>query len=139
MKGFTRQSAAGKWARFALKCGLLLTDAKLWASVTEQLRDRADDLGDEVKRQYEDKADRLHEAHKALQGRRHWVAPTMNFLGGIGLGMGLGILFAPVSGEETRTALREKVVDIKNKVSDVAAGATGFRSSSMRSSATGTD
>jgi hypothetical protein len=136
MGRFTRQSAAAKWARLALKCGLLLTDSKTWETVADQVRDRADDVGDEVKRRYEDQAERLHEAGRALRGRNHWVAPTMNFLGGIGLGIGLGVLFAPTSGEETRTALREKVVNIKNKVGDMAAG---LDRGSIRSSATGTD
>lgn len=139
MSSFKRQGTAKKWARFALKVGLLLTDAKMWASVSEKLRDRADDMGDEVKRRYEDTTDRLSEAHDALHGRSRWVAPAMNFIGGVGIGVGLGILLAPVSGEETRSAIRDKVVDIKNKVGDLAADATGLRAREVRSSATGTD
>jgi gas vesicle protein len=139
MRGFSRQNAVTKWARFALKCGLLLTDAKMWTSISEELQDRADEVGNEVRRRYEDQADRLHEARKSLQGRSNWVSPTINFLGGIGLGLGLGVLFAPVSGEEARTALREKVGDIKNdiksKVSDIA---TRSRSNTVNSPATGT-
>jgi gas vesicle protein len=135
MRAFKPQNTVTKWARLALKCGLLLTDTKLWASVSERLRERADDMGDDLREQYEEKAERLHEAREALQGRQHWVAPTINFLGGLGLGIGLGLLFAPVSGEEARTALRDKVVDMTNKV----ASGTGFRSSTIDASSTGTN
>ncbi len=34
------------------------------------------------------------------------------FLFGLGLGVGLGILFAPMSGEETRNTLSEKATDL---------------------------
>jgi gas vesicle protein len=123
MGTFTRKNAATKWARLALKFGLALTDAKLWADVRDRLQDSAEDARDEIRRRYDEGADRLQEANRALHGRNHWVAPTLNFLGGVGLGVGLGILFAPVSGEEARTALRDKVVDIKERVRGVAADA----------------
>jgi hypothetical protein len=137
MRVFKRSGTARRWARLAMKCGLLLTDAKMWSSIGEQLRDRADQAGDEVKRRYDDEADRLQEAGRALRGRSHWAARTMNFLGGIGIGMGLGMLFAPVSGQEARTAIRDKVVDIKKKVGGMAADGTIPHSSTI-SPATGT-
>ncbi len=133
MRGL-RENNAKKWARFALKAGLLLTDAKLWESVGEKLRDRASDVSDEARERYEDTSDRLSDARDALRGRSDWVTPTVNFLGGIGIGVALGMLFAPVSGEEARSALRHKVVDIKDRVSDMAAGASAYRPSP-----TGTD
>lgn len=34
------------------------------------------------------------------------------FLVGLGLGIGLGVLFAPMSGEETRNTLQEKATDL---------------------------
>jgi len=131
MRGF-RDNSAKNWARFALKAGLLLTDSKLWASIGEQLRERASDASDAARDRYEDAADRISDARDALQGRNAWVTPTVNFLGGVGIGVALGMLFAPVSGEEARSALRDKVVDIKDKVSDMT-GSSGLRS------ATGTD
>jgi gas vesicle protein len=119
-----------------MKFGLLLTDAKIWESINGQLRDRADDMREAMREKYEDTTDRLYGARNALQGRNDWVTPTASFLGGIGIGVGLGILFAPVSGEEARAALRDKAVDVKNKVSEFAAGSSRY---GTPSTATGTD
>jgi len=133
-----RRTTAKGWARLAMKCGLLLTDPKLWTSVEEQLSEHADDLstlmkrrykdaagrvddvGDVVRRTYEDAADRLQGVGDALRGRTHWISPTATFLGGLGVGIGLGLLFAPGPGVETRAALRTKAEDMTNKMSDAA-------------------
>lgn len=40
-------------------------------------------------------------------------------LAGIGIGVGLGILFAPKSGEETRKELKEKMDDLIQKLKDI--------------------
>lgn len=154
-----RRSTAKGWARLAMKCGLLLTDPKVWAKVDEQLSDRADDLGtlmkrrykdaagrvddvgDAVRKTYENAADRLQGASDALRGQGHWVAPTAALLGGIGIGVGLGLLFAPMPGDEARAALRDRAVDVTGRLGDVAA--SRFRSQSARSpsssSSTGTE
>ncbi|HUA14462.1 MAG TPA: YtxH domain-containing protein [Verrucomicrobiae bacterium] len=139
MRTFGRRNTAKQWARLALRCGLLLTDGKLWSSINDELKERADNMSDVVQEKYEDAASRVQEASYALQGRTHWVAPTLSFVGGIGIGVGLGLLFAPVSGEETRAALRNRAADVKNKAGDIAAGASRFGSSSMSSRATGTE
>ena len=124
-----RQSTLKNWARVALKCGLLLTDGKLWASINDQVGEHFDDAQDVVKKRYEDTSQRLQDARDALRGRNHWVAPAASFVGGVGLGLGLGILLAPARGEETRSMIRDKATDIKNRVSDMTAGGTSFRSS----------
>ncbi len=136
MRALGRESKAKQWLRFAMKFGLLLTDAKMWDAVNEQLKERSDDVRGAMKEKYEDTTDRLREARNALQGRSDWVASTASFLGGVGIGVGLGILFAPVSGEEARAALRDKATDVKNKVSDFTSGATRYSSTTA---ATGTN
>jgi len=136
MRALGRESKAKQWLRFAMKCGLLVTDPKMWDAVNEQLKERSDDVKDVVKQKYEDTTDRLRESRNALQGRSDWLASSASFLGGVGLGVGLGILFAPVSGEEARAALRDKAADVKQKVSDFTAGAARYGSSAA---ATGTN
>jgi hypothetical protein len=139
----------------AMKCGLLLTDPKLWANVEEQLSEHADDLGtlmkrrykdaagrvddvgDAVRKTYEDAADRLKSVGDALRGRSHWAASTAAFIGGIGVGVGLGLLFAPVPGDEARAALRERAVDVSGRLGAVAN--SRFRSQSAHSPSTGTE
>ncbi len=127
---FGRRNTAKQWARFAMKFGLVLSDPKLWSSLKDQLRDRTDDVSDVMKDnyeamrdKYEDASDRFSNASSALRGESNWVAPTLSFIGGIGVGVGLGILFAPCSGEEMRDVIRDKAVDVtndvKNKVSNM--------------------
>lgn len=119
MQRFGKGSTAKQWARFAMKFGLVLSDPKLWASLNDQLRDRADDVSEVVREKYETASDRLSDMSSALRGDSQWVAPTLSFIGGIGVGIGLGILFAPMSGEEARSAIRDRAVDVKNKVSEM--------------------
>lgn len=42
-----------------------------------------------------------------------------SFLAGIGIGFGLGILFAPMSGKETRNNLTERAGDFADQARDV--------------------
>jgi gas vesicle protein len=139
MRGYNRGNALQRWARFALKCGLLITDAKLWSSISDQLRDRADDMSDTARRTYDEATDRISDAQDALRGRNHWVTPTLNFLGGVGIGVGVGLLLAPASGEETRSAIRDKVVDLKSRMGDVAETAAYRARNKMSSAMSGTD
>lgn len=118
MRSLGRRITAKQWTRFALKWGLLLTDTQLWEALNEQLREGANEVSNVVKRRYEKAADRLQDRRPSTSAG--WLSPTATFLGGVGLGIGLGVMFAPVSGDEARAVIRDKVVDIKNKVSGVA-------------------
>ncbi len=42
------------------------------------------------------------------------------FLAGLGIGVGLGILFAPMSGEETRNNLASRANDLADQARDLA-------------------
>ena len=143
MRGFGTRNKAKDWARFALKCGLLLTDAKLWSSINHQLHEHAEDMSDEAHHQYEGAVSRVKDAHRALRGDGHWIGPVMSFVGGAAIGVGVGMLMAPASGEETREAIRNKTIDIKNdlksRVSEMGGSASSFRSPTASSPATGTE
>jgi hypothetical protein len=50
-----------------------------------------------------------------------WVLPAMIGLGvGIAAGIGVGMLYAPVTGEETRLKLRERADRVKAKAGEIA-------------------
>ena len=42
-----------------------------------------------------------------------------SFLAGLGIGIGLGILFAPMSGEETRSNLSQRAGDLADSARDL--------------------
>lgn len=42
-----------------------------------------------------------------------------SFLAGLGIGIGLGILFAPMSGEDTRTNLSQRASDLADSARDL--------------------
>ena len=80
-----------------------LTDGM--GDLTDRARDRAQDL-------YETASDRVSRASDVLRGEDHggW-STTAAFLIGAGVGVGLGMLLAPASGEEIRSNISEKVRD----------------------------
>ena len=41
------------------------------------------------------------------------------FIGGLAIGAGLGLLFAPDTGENTRKLLAKKITDLRNKVKEI--------------------
>jgi hypothetical protein len=120
MSTFGRRSTAKQWARLAMKTGLLLTDMKLWSALSDQLRDRAGDMRDIFTDRYEDTKDRIHDAGSALRGENHWISPVASFVGGVGVGIAVGMLFAPVSGEEARAVIRERARDVGSRVNEMA-------------------
>ena len=108
------------WVRFALKLGLLATDAAVWSSVNRMLSDREQGPAP-VRANVSVEPDRR-------RGRSHfWTLVT-----GAALGVGVGMLLAPVSGEEARSTLREKAGDVRDKWNDMTAWAGGFASSQRR-------
>lgn len=68
-----------------------------------------------------------------------------SFLVGLGLGVGLGMLFAPMSGEETRRNISDRANDLADQARDVSgqvkdrvrAGVSAIRNTAER--ATGTE
>jgi len=90
-----------------MKAGLLLTDAKLWSAVQNQMRDRADDISDVINEKYQDASERFSHASDALRGRSQWPS-WGTFLLGVGIGTGIGYLVAPSSFERVRNAFNEK-------------------------------
>ncbi len=99
------------WFRFAMKMGLLATDVAVWKAISDMLHERSDRMQPSVRR--------THDLAQSLGAPRH-KSHTATLLTVIGIGVGVGMLLAPVSGERARGAIRDKATDIKNKVTDVA-------------------
>ena len=128
---------ATNWARTAMKWGLLLTDVALWEAVTRDVKHAATSVTGRVQRRYDGRSEREPEQRVVVHTGPDWFGRTTSLLAGIGIGVGVGMLFAPSSGEETREAIRDRAMEIKDRVSDAASRTVRFGSSSDNA-ATGT-
>jgi hypothetical protein len=78
---------------------------------------RIDDFRDAVQHKYEDAADRVAKASRAIRGEDNPVlGNAVRLAAGIGVGIGLGLLFAPASGQDTRRALVGSVQQFGNRI-----------------------
>ena len=109
-----------------LGAGLYLLDP-----VRDRIADRVDDWTEKAQDSYDDAAERVTRAGRAIRGEdSHVLGTAAAFLIGIGVGVGVGLLFAPASGEETRSNIAGKVQDLGERVrsrvsSQAPQGATG--------------
>lgn len=125
MTALRRRPSKKNWIRFALKLGLLATDAAVWTSIGRMLSDR-DDATD-IRRE------RLA---SNLSPNRGWSHTSTLFVG-VAIGVGVGMLFAPVSGEQARNTIRDTAMDMRDKVSSVSGwGTRGPSPGSRRSTGT---
>lgn len=137
MRAFGKRYTAKDWARFAMTFGLLVTDAKLWSAMDEQLHQQANEVSDGIRRNDGRITEHLSSVKSGPHQSGDWLARVTSLLAGVGIGIGVGMLMAPSSGEEARAALRSKVSDVKNSVGDMAARATRSRpASEVRSTGT---
>jgi hypothetical protein len=98
---------------------LMGTGLYLLDPLRNRLADRLDDLTDRAQDTYETASDRLGRATRVIKGEDHRVMSTTTaVLLGMGIGVGIGLLFAPATGEETRSNLADKVHDFGDKVRD---------------------
>jgi ElaB/YqjD/DUF883 family membrane-anchored ribosome-binding protein len=88
---------------------------------TRKIRNRAadnlDDLRDMAQEKYATTSDRVSRASQALLGEdSHVVGNVVSLAAGIGIGVGIGLIFAPASGEDTRSAIADRVQVVGDKV-----------------------
>lgn len=124
MNALRRRPSRKNWIRFAMKVGLLATDAAVWSSIARMLseRDEATDI-------------RRERLASTLSPNLSPHASTL-FIG-VAIGVGVGMLFAPVSGEQARNTIRDTAADMKNKVGNMSGWGSGGPSTASRRS-TGT-
>jgi len=92
----------------------------------DDMRHRAGKWRDRAADAYDTAHDRASRAADVLRGEDHpIVGKAAALLIGVGLGVGVGLLLAPASGEETRSNLKEKVVDRFSRERDRATGTHG--------------
>lgn len=115
-----KRKHATNWLRFVMKLGLLATDAAVWTSVNRMLNDR------------QEGSLRLRENISDDLGRRQGRSHFWSIMTGAAIGVGVGMLLAPMSGEEARNTIRDKASDVRDKWNDMAAWAGGFGSSQRR-------
>lgn len=131
MSALSRRPRTKNWIRFALKLGLLATDATVLAAIGRMLTER------------NDASDALHPRERLssdLRAKNEW-SHASTLLVGVAVGVGVGMLFAPVSGEQARSTIRDTAIDVKDRVSNMAAwaGRIGPISASRRSTGTYAD
>lgn len=88
---------------------------------TRKIRNRAadniDDLRDMAQEKYATASDRVSRASQALLGEdSHILGNVLSLAAGVGIGVGIGLIFAPASGEETRSAIADRVQVVGDKV-----------------------
>lgn len=109
-----------------LGAGLYLLDP-----VRDRFADRIDDWTDKAHDGYDEASQRVTRAGRALRGSDANVMGTVGaMLIGVGIGVGVGLLFAPASGEETRSNIAGRVQEFGGRVRS--------RASSEMEDATGT-
>ena len=128
MTAYRKRPTRKNWIRFALKLGLLATDAVVLSAIGRMLTER--DVPDQGVRSRQGPSVELPDA-------RGWSRPS-TLLVGAAIGFGMGILLAPVSGEEARSAIRERAMGVRDRVSDAAAWASHAASSVGSRRPTGT-
>jgi gas vesicle protein len=95
-----------------LGAGLYLLDP-----VRDRLTESIEDFTDRAQDTYETAAQRMERASRAIRGDdSHFMSAATALLIGVGLGVSVGMLFAPASGEEIRSNLADKVHDFGDKV-----------------------
>jgi hypothetical protein len=109
---------------------LLGTGLYLLDPVRDRLANRINDMSERAQDTYENAVDRVSGISDSIGGRFERPSRLKWMLIGTGVGVGLGMLLAPMTGREARESLSDRVQDISGRVRD------RFQSDDMR--ATGT-
>jgi hypothetical protein len=86
-------------------------------SFRDRLSDQVETVADRAKDVYEEASGRVRKASRAITGEDHsGLASAAALLAGFGVGVALGILFAPASGEEIRRNIADKVQEFGGRI-----------------------
>ncbi|HVO60075.1 MAG TPA: YtxH domain-containing protein [Terriglobales bacterium] len=97
----------------------LLVDAGLYLldPVRERVADHIDTVSEKAKDAYQEASGRVRKASRAITGEdQHGLSSTAALLLGVGVGVALGILFAPASGEQVRRNIADTARDFGGRI-----------------------
>jgi hypothetical protein len=96
---------------------LVGTGLYLLHPVRDRLADQIDSVSDRAKDAYETASGRVRKASRAITGEdRSGVGSAAALLAGLGVGVALGILFAPVSGEQMRRNIADTAREFGGRI-----------------------
>jgi gas vesicle protein len=115
----SKGNSMNKFLKLLLGTSLYLLEQS--DSATKNVRDRAVDhiseLRDVAQEKLETASNRVARASRAIRGEDNYVlSNTLRFLAGVGVGLGVGLILAPASGEETRNVIAGRVHEMSDKV-----------------------
>jgi YtxH-like protein len=104
--------------RLLLRAGLYFLESDRVDSIKDQMSDRMEDIGEKTRRTYDAASKHVNRMTRVIRGERedHTVGNALAFFAGIGTGIAVGMLFAPASGEETRSSLADTAQSMSDKV-----------------------
>lgn len=87
---------------------------------TRKIRNRAsdsiDDIRDYAQQKYETASDRVSRASRVIRGDDNQVfGNALSLTAGVAIGVVLGLIFAPASGDQTRSVIADKVHMVGDK------------------------
>jgi len=97
----------------------LLVDAGLYLlnPVRDRLGDHIDTVSEKAKDAYDEASGRVRKASRAITGEdRSGISSTAALLLGVGVGVALGILFAPASGKQVRRNIADSAREFRGRI-----------------------
>jgi len=95
----------------------LLEQSDRTRNVCDRASRKVDDLRDVVRHGYEEAADRVTRASRAIRGKNnHVLGNAVRLAAGIGVGIGVGVLLAPASGKQTRSTIAGTIQNFGSRV-----------------------
>jgi hypothetical protein len=89
----------------------------LFDPVRDRVGDHIDTVSEKARDAYEEASGRVRKASRAVRGEdRSGISSTAALLAGVGVGVALGILFAPVSGEQARQHIADSARDLAEQI-----------------------
>ena len=92
---------------------LLKTAVCVMDQYSEQVDRASDRVSGLVDRASDRAADLVDRGKEMIRPEDHTMRNTLSFAAGLGVGIGAAILFAPRSGAEVRSSIKEKVQNIR--------------------------